>query len=168
MRYLVAAVILLALLGCGYHFPGKSGTLPGGVQSLYVPLFVNKTAEPQLENLLSNDVSQVFSRSGRVQQVETLQQAEAILEGVIRSYSTKAVAYDQQDDISEYRSTVVVDAALRQTADGRLLWQGQISWDDEYLAADDKIFQEDLEREAMEEISLRIAEELLARMLDDF
>ncbi|MCK4690258.1 MAG: molecular chaperone, partial [Desulfuromonadales bacterium] len=93
---------------------------------------------------------------------------EAVLEGVISSYRTRAYSYDKNDDISEYRSTMVVNAKFRQVEDGRLLWQGQVSWDDEYPAADDKSLQEDFEQEAIEEISLRLAEELFYRLLDDF
>ncbi len=91
-----------------------------------------------------------------------------MLEGVISSYRTRAYSYDKNDDISEYRSTMVVNAKLRQVEDDRLLWQGQVSWDDEYPAADDKSLQEDFEQQAIEEISLRLAEELFYRLLDDF
>lgn len=168
MRLLVIVITLLSVFGCGYHFPGKGGSLPGEVQKVYLPLFVNRTSEPQLESLLSNNVSEVFARNGNISQVETQQQAEAVLEGVVSSYSSRAVSYDKNDDISEYRSTIVIDVALRQVSDGRLLWQGSVAWSDEYPATDDKAEQEDRERDAIENISLRIAEELLSRLLDDF
>lgn len=168
MRALAVVVLFFCLAGCGYNFPGKGGALPGEVQKIYLPLFVNRTAEPQLESLLSNNVSEVFARNGNISQVESQQQAEAVLEGTITSYSTRALSYDKNDDISEYRATMVVDAKLRQLTDGRLLWQGTVSWDDEYQAANDKTVQEDYERDAVEEISLRISEELLSRLLADF
>ncbi|WP_303722609.1 LPS assembly lipoprotein LptE [Malonomonas rubra] len=167
MKYL-AAVIFLLLIGCGYHFPGKGGSLPGKVKTVYIPLFVNKTKEPQLESLVSNEISVVFGRNSNISQVESLDQAEAVLEGVVSSYASKPIAYDTSDDISEYRATMTIDAVLRQVSDGRLLWQGNVSWKEEYLADDDKAIQEDFEREAIDEISLRISEELLSRMLDDF
>lgn len=168
MRCLMVVILLTGLVGCGYHFPGKGGVLPGDVQMVYLPLFINKTSEPQLENLLSNNVSEVFARNANISQVENVQQAEAVLEGVVSSYRTRALSYDKNDDISEYRATMVIDVKLRQVTDGRLLWQGTISWDDEYPAADDKTAQEDFEHTAMEGISLRIVEELLSRMVDDF
>ncbi len=167
MRNLALLLLLFCLVGCGYNFPGK-GDLPAGVSRIYVPLFSNRSAEPLLENRLSSAVSEVFARNNRITLVENRDQAEAILEGDIRSYSTRAVAYDSNDDISEYRSQMLVDARLLQVTDGRLLWQGNVSWDDEYAAADDKALQEDLEQDAIDEISLRIAEELLYRLVDDF
>jgi outer membrane lipopolysaccharide assembly protein LptE/RlpB len=167
MRLLVLLSLLLCLVGCGYNFPGK-GQLPAGVSRVYVPLFTNRTAEPLLENRLSTAVSEVFARNNRLTLVESRDEAEAILDGVIRSYSTRAISYDSNDDISEYRAQMQVEARLLQVTDGRLLWQGNAVWDDEYAAADDKAVQEDLEREAIDEISLRIAEELLSRLIDDF
>ena len=167
MRYALL-LLLLILTGCGYHFAGQGGELPGGVKKLYLPLFTNRTAEPRLENRLASDLSLVFGRNSAISQVEQREAAEAMLEGVISGYSTRAISYDRNDDISEYRATMNVEVKLRAVADGRLLWQGPVSWSDEYLAADDKNLQADYEREAKEEISLRISEEILSRLLDDF
>lgn len=167
MRFVTVALLLL-LAGCGYNFPGRGGSLPGDVQKVYLPLFANRTAEPYLETLLSNDLSEVLSRNGNISQEESRPQAEAILEGTVTSYTSKALSYDKNDDVGEYRATIGVEVKLRQVADNKLLWQGTVVMDDEYLAADDKNVQEDLERDAMEEISMRIAEEVLSRLLDDF
>lgn len=168
MRALLVFVSLLILVGCGYHFPGQGGALPGDVQRLYVPLFANRTAKPQLENNLSSRVSEVFARNGKITLVEQQQLAEAVLEGVISSYTSTPLSYNQNDDISEYRATMTLEAKLRQIEDGRLLWSGTIKWDENYIAATDKGLQSDLEDEAIDEISLRLSEELLYRMLDDF
>ena len=167
MRYLLLLLVLLSA-GCGYHFPGTSGAFPSGVKSVYLPLFVNQTSETRLENRLSSDLSEVLSRNGNVSQVESRQQAEGILEGTITSYSTSAVSYDSSDDISEYRATMQVAVILRSVADGRLLWQGLVSRSEEYLAADDKNLQDDYENQAIEEISQRVAEDILSNLLTDF
>lgn len=168
MKFLAALCLLLGVSACGYHFPGQTGTLPGGVKNIYIPLFVNKTSEPQLENRLSSVVSEVFARNGKISQVESAKQAEAVLEGVISSYRTTPLSYDKFDNISEYRSTMVVDAKLRRVSDGRLLWQGSVTWYADYVAAADKTIQGDLEKDAIDEINRRLAEELFYRLLDNF
>jgi outer membrane lipopolysaccharide assembly protein LptE/RlpB len=164
----VAFSLIFLLIGCGYHFPGQGNILPGGGRTIYIPLFVNRTAEPQLENRLSSDVSEVFARNGRISQVESQQLADTVLEGIITSYESRALSYDRNDDISEYRATMTVEVKLRQVSDGRLLWQGTVSWNEDYIAANDKALQQDLEQEAIEEITRRLAEELFYRVLDDF
>jgi outer membrane lipopolysaccharide assembly protein LptE/RlpB len=168
MKQLAILALLLILSACGYHFSGPNASLPGGGRALYIPLFVNQTAEPQLENRLSSIVSEVFARAGEISLVEAQERADAVLEGVISSYQSRALSYDKNDNISEYRATMVVAAKLRQVGDGRLLWQGTISWDGEYVAAADKALQEDLEQITIEEISRRLAEELYYRLLEDF
>jgi len=168
MRFFLVFILLSSLLGCGYHFPGQSGALPEGVEKLYVPLFINKTAEPQLENKMTSRVSEVFSRNNKISQVEKSEYAEAVLLGTIRDYETRAVSYGSNDNIGEYRSTMVVDVVLQQADTERSLWQGNVSWSDEYSASDDKNLQEDLEQQAIDEITLRLAEEILYQLLDDF
>lgn len=155
-------------MGCGYHFPGQSGALPEGVEKLYIPLFINKTAEPQLEYKMTSRVSEVFSRNSKISQVEKSISAEAVLLGTVRDYTTRALSYNSNDNIGEYRSTMVVDAVLQQVETERSLWQGTISWSAEYSASEDKNLQEDLERQAIDEITLRLAEEILYQLLDDF
>ena len=168
MKLAVIIVFLTGLFGCGYHFSGHGGTLPGNVSKLYIPLFINQTSEPLLENLLSSLVSEVFSRNEQVSQVETAGQADAVLEGRISSYRSRAVSYDRNDDVSEYRAALTVTAVLRGLPAGDPLWQGTVSWEADYLAAEDKTVQEDLEQQAVEEICLRLAEELLNQLAEDF
>ena len=168
MRFLGLFVLMFCLSGCGYHFPGQAGALPGGVEELYIPLFVNKTAEPQLEYQMTSRISEVFSRNSEISQVEKPIHAEATLVGTIRDYKTRALSYDSQDDIGEYRATMIVNAQLRQVETEQLLWEGTVSWSAEYSAVDDKSEQEGFEAQALDEITLRLAEELLYKLLDDF
>jgi len=168
MKFLNLFLLLFCLLGCGYHFPGQAGALPAGVEKLYIPLFVNKTAEPQLESKVTSRVSEVFSRNSKISQVETPSSAEAILTGTIRDYQTRALSFDRNDAIGEYRSTMIVDVALHQAETEQLLWQGTVSWSAEYSAGTDKNAQEGFEQQALDEITLRLAEELLYKLLDDF
>ncbi len=168
MKLLGLLLFIFCLTGCGYNFPGQSGNLPTGVERVYIPLFANKTTEPQLENELTNRVSEVFSRNKSIAQVKKITQADAILTGIISDYSTHAVAYDRNDDIGEYKATMIVAVSLVATDTNDILWDKTISWSRSYNAADDKGMQEDFEQQAIDEISLRLAEEILYRLLDDF
>ncbi|MFN7131744.1 MAG: LPS assembly lipoprotein LptE [Myxococcales bacterium] len=69
MRSSVLPVLLLVLAaslssGCGYRFTASGGELPGGARSLYVPTFVNRTAEPGAEVYFTNALRQEASRAG--------------------------------------------------------------------------------------------------------
>lgn len=168
MRHIITLFFLLLLTACGYQFPGQGGALPGGVEKLYIPLFVNKTSEAQLDNKLSSRVTEVFARNSKISQVENPDQANAILVGSIDKYQSRALSYDKNDDISEYRSTMVVSAQLQSAHNKEVLWQKTVPWSVAYKAANDKSLQADLEQQAIDEICLRLAEELFYQLLDDF
>jgi len=165
---IVALVVLICLAGCGYNFPGKSGTLPGGVEKVYVPLFINKTSEPRLENKLGNRLSEVLARSSKISQVGQEDTAEAVLLGTILKYQSRALSYDRNDNIGEFRSIMTVDVALHRVGTDEVLWKKTISWNSVYRADKDKGLQADLEEQAINEVSLRLAEEILHQLLDDF
>lgn len=165
---IIGLILLVCLAGCGYHFPGQSESLPGDVEKLYVPLFVNKTTESGLENKLSSRISEVFARSSKISQVVSEEKAEAILLGTISRYESRALSYDKNDDISAYRSTMTADVILQRVGSKEILWEKKVSWNSDYNAAQNKGTQEDLKQLAIDDITLRLSEEILHQLLDDF
>jgi outer membrane lipopolysaccharide assembly protein LptE/RlpB len=163
---LLAASLLVA--GCGYHLPGRGSSLPPEVQSLYIELFSNRTAEPFLENRITNNVIDRFARKRQLRLVEKRDIADAVISGVITGYDTSPISYDRNDVITEYRSTMTIAVALRQTADDRILWKGSIDWSEEYPASLDKSVQEDNEAAAIAVIADRLAQELYFRIMENF
>jgi outer membrane lipopolysaccharide assembly protein LptE/RlpB len=161
-------VILSLLAGCGYHPPGRGGNLPAEVRTLHIELFANRTAEPFVENGITDLVTDEFARSRYLRLSEDKERADAVLSGAVSAYSTVPISYDRNDEITEYRSALTITATLRRAADGKVLWKGDLSWDEEYPSSDDKAVQEDNEAEAILLISDRLAEELYFRIVDNF
>ena len=169
MRALITFITLMAVLcGCAYHFGGESDQLPGGVQRLYVTLFDNRTPEAFLENLVTNRVIEKFARTGKIHIVEDRNSADGVLSGIISSYERSAVAYNQSDSIIEYRSRIKCAAELRRAEDNSVLWKGTVSWDDEFISAIDREITEGREAIAQEAIAKRLADELYARLTENF
>lgn len=168
MKYFSCLVLLVCLSGCGYHFSGHSGNLPGGVEKLYIPLFINKTSEPRLETRFASQVSEVFSRNKKILQVEKREEAEAVLLGTVRSYKNQSLSYDRRDDIGTYYSTMNIDVELRRVDTNQLIWEGSVKWKEIYRASSDKNIQDLSRQQALQQIILRLSEELFYRLLDDF
>jgi outer membrane lipopolysaccharide assembly protein LptE/RlpB len=169
MRFIIGFSFLVFLLcGCGYHVGGAADQLPGDIRTLYVKLFDNQTAEAFLENLVTNRVIEKLSRTADLAIVEDPDQADAVLSGVISSYGRGAVAYDRDDEIVEYRSHIGCSSELRQTADGTVLWKGTVYWDEEFSAAADPADEEDAESLAQEAVARRLADQLYARLTQNF
>ncbi|PLX90729.1 MAG: hypothetical protein C0619_08775 [Desulfuromonas sp.] len=168
MIRLTLALLLLLCCGCGYQVPGQGDALPGDVQVLYLPLFVNETTKPRLENALTDAVAEALGRLPGVRISADKDTSDAVLEGRVLSYATSAIAYDQADKIREYQSRLSTEVKLRRVEDGRLLWQGRLERKEPFLANIDKTAQNDLEELAIAEINRRMADDLLFRLLADF
>ncbi len=159
----LAALLLLFFAGCGYQFAG--GSLPADVRLLKLPLAVNMTTEPLLENILAVPLTAVLARQQAVELVES--GPEAVLQATITDYYVDPTSYDSNDRISVFRATLKVHFALKRQ-DGKLLWQGDLQRQQTYRAAVDKNQQEDLESVAIESMARDIADDLLYRLVTRF
>ena len=164
MRLVVLALLLLA--GCGYQF--SAGRLPGDIRLLNLPLAVNQTTEPLLENILAAPLTAVFARQQAVVLVESESGSDAVLQAIITHYDVNPLSYDSNDRISELSAMLRVHFTLKQQKDGRLLWQGDLQRQETYRAAVDKNQQEDLESIAIESMARDIADDLLYRLVARF
>ena len=164
MRLTVLLFLLFA--GCGYHLSG--GSLPEDVRLLNVPLAVNKTSEPLLENVLAAPLTAVLARQKAVELVESASGSEAVLQAIITDYNVEPTSYDSNDRISVYTATIVVHFSLSQQKDGKILWQGELQRQETYVAAVDKNQQEDLESVAIESMAKNIADDLLYLLITRF
>jgi len=168
MLRLLALGLVLLIGGCGYHPLGRGSALPEGVESVYIPLFTNRSLEPFLENQLTRDVVEEFSRRQGLRVVEDPAVADARLEGEILAFRADALSYDPADRIGQFRATLTISAVLRRSDSGLVLWKGQLTWAEKYPIAADKSVQEDNEQAAIRVISRRLAENLYFRLHDNF
>jgi outer membrane lipopolysaccharide assembly protein LptE/RlpB len=111
-------LLLTALLGLGLGLltSGCAGyrlgsMLPADIKTVYVPTFVNKTAEPQLEVETTQSLIEELQRDGSLRVVNE-DQADAVLKVTLRSYKIEPVAYrsDERTSAREYR--IVMHAGI--------------------------------------------------------
>jgi hypothetical protein len=168
MRFWLILGLALLLSGCGYQPIGRTTGPPQGVETVYIPLFVNRSLEPFLENLITQNVIEELSRRQGMRVVEDAGRADARLEGEILSFRADAVSFGPDDRIGQYRAAMTIGAVLRRTDTGMVLWKGQLSWSQLYPVDLDKSIQEDNEQAALRVISRRLAENLYFRLHDNF
>ena len=162
----LTVLLLLFVAGCGYQFAG--GKLPGDVQYLSLPIAINKTAEPLLENVLSAPLSAVLARQQHIELVESDELAEAVLQATITDYTVVPISYSSNDRISAFNASLTINFTLRRQVDGKLIWQGTLQRQTTYSAAADKNLQEDLESIAIESMAKDIADDLIYRLVTRF
>lgn len=116
-----AVLLALATLlgGCGYTV---HGTLPSHINTVAVPIFENRTAEPAIEGFITRAVVQAFSANGRLKVVGS-GQADAILHGEIIRYSVTSIAFDKDANVRQYRLQVMVNLRMRDVRRNAVLFQ---------------------------------------------
>lgn len=162
-------LLAVALGGCGYHTPGASHDWAGGdARHLYVALFDNLTAEPYLENYITDALVAELSRSRLVTLTEAVELADVRLLGEVKDFHSHAVAYGTTDQITEYRATMTVAVRLVGRGGEELLWSESLQRSEDYLASVSKNLQLEGERLAAQQVARRLAEDIYASLLNSF
>lgn len=113
------ALALAAAGGCGYTV---GGNLPAHLKTVAVPVFVNKSLQPDIAGPITVAVAQAFASDGRLR-VVPVPEADTILEGEIVSYRLDLVGFDAQANVQAYQVVVTLNVRFRDVRAGAMLWQ---------------------------------------------
>ena len=113
--------LLLAGIGCGYRLAGEGGGPPSEIRSIAVPTFNNETYEAGIETIVTNALLRELIKDRRLKVVGQ-DEADAIMEGTVTSFTTSSVAYDPTGVVLEYRTWVTLDVTVRRNRKGEILW----------------------------------------------
>jgi outer membrane lipopolysaccharide assembly protein LptE/RlpB len=160
--------LILLLTGCGYGLLSDPEHLPHDIKTLHVALFENRTTEPYLENVVTENVVRRLLRIPELRLQSSSAEYDAVLSGKINSYYIKASAYDALDQPQQYRLNMKIEAQLQRSRDGRILWRGELLRSAEFLANADLMLQADFERQAQQQVAERLAEDLSYQIASDF
>ena len=156
----------LFLLSCGYKFSG-GGNLPSDIRSVCITILENRTAETGVENIITNDLIYEFTRAGNVVLTDK-DKAEAILAGIVQSVRSDTISHRGTHTSLERRVKVVVNLKLT-GQDGRTIWSVKdISENEDYVVMPEKSATERNKRDAISELSKRLAENIYNRLTDAF
>lgn len=169
MRILLVLLILLAP-GCGYHVPGASDPWVGGdARTVYLELFENMTAEPYLDNYMTDALVEELSRSRLFQLTENLEAADVLIGGTVDRFTSYAMSYSSSDRITDYRATMDITVRLQDNGhEQQVVWQQKMHRSEDYSAAVNKNLQLEGERLAARQVAKRLAEDIRAKLLNNF
>ena len=162
-----AAVLALAvtLSGCGYSF---QGTLPDHVKTVAVPIFVNRTQQPAVENVITRAIVDAFATNGRLRVVRP-EDADSILEGEVLQYTVGAIAVDPSLNVQQYRLGVTLNLRMRDVRQNRLLFeQANFSEQADFLVAGSVAQTLSIEAGALQQAATEIARSVVSLALDRF
>ncbi len=114
-------VVVMALAGgCGGYRVGA--LLPEHIKTIAVPVFVNRTSEPNLEIQATNAVINQLATDGTLRVVPE-DEADVVLTVRLVRYQRKAIRYTGVTRPTEYRITVTALATLHDRHEGVDLWK---------------------------------------------
>jgi hypothetical protein len=158
-RWPVLLVIALCAGGCATYKVGS--TLPDGVQSVYIPVFINETDEPGVESEATRAAIQEFQNDGTLR-VTTEDAADLVLTVTIKEFKLKPLQYkrDRTTTAEEYRLTLVADVVATRTSNRSVLSERtHLEGDAEFtLATDMRAAKRDALPDAAEDLAHKIVE----------
>lgn len=118
-RLLCILWVLCGLCGCGYRV---GSLLPKDIKTVAVPMFENKTPEPELEVMVTNGIIQEFITDGSLQVVEE-ENADTILLGEIIDYRREPIRYTKEEITREYRLVIAVRLVFKDQRHNEVIWE---------------------------------------------
>ncbi len=120
--YVLAALALCMGLtpGCiGYRL---GSTLPPGIESVHVPIFLNETTEPLLETQTTGATIQELQKDGTLR-VRDKSGADALLEVTLTRFTLEPLRYerDSAKTTNEYRMRIRAKLIFKRLSDGSVM-----------------------------------------------
>lgn len=168
IRVVMMAACLVTLTSCGYRLAGGEG-LPRGIKSIFIQLLDNKTTEPDIDIVTTNELKNMFIRKYPGVLVDREAEAAATLSGAVAGMRTETVVRRGALTALERSVSMTVDLTLKTAANERIWFAKGITSSDTYtVVSGDKETTEQNKRKALKDIAERIAEISYYRLTDDF
>ncbi len=120
--YLVAAAMLLS--GCGYHLAGIGHSLPAHMENIQVTIFQNETFEYGLESIITQEMMASFNRRSGIRVVQKAAEADAVLEGIIKTYEY-VPTLNAQRQVTQYYINITAEIRLRDMVENEIYWENK-------------------------------------------
>jgi outer membrane lipopolysaccharide assembly protein LptE/RlpB len=167
-RLFVSILLFAVISGCGYGFRGTVNNLPPDIKAVSIPVFTNESIEPGVEIIFANALIYEFNRS-QVLQVVSESQAQAQIDGKIRSIAIDPVIYASLTQAVQRKVTVTLEISCRRTDNQRVLWQNQsLSRYEVYQVTTDPNQTERNKQEAIKKIAQDLSERIHNSILENF
>lgn len=124
----LALVLAAAFLAgaCGYRLVGSGAGLPDDVRTVYLERFLNKTRVTGLEHGVGRALRRELAGAERPRVVNRLEDADAVLSGVIRHYGTRNLSEDGADRVLQSEARLDAEITLRRWSSREILWPRQV------------------------------------------
>ena len=121
LQWALLAVGVMLSAGCGYT---TKSSLDEQYQTIFVSAFQNASRQYDFQAPLTNAITRKFINDSRLRVVGR-DEADLILEGVIRDYRLKEITTDKDDETTQFLCVVLASARLTERATGKIVCQSE-------------------------------------------
>ena len=170
-----ALLVLTGLLlsGCGYNLVGRASNLPEDIEKVAIEPLKNSTTRPQVEQILTNAISDEMITRRRFTMVNNVDEADAILRGNVLSFNVRPLSFDREGLANNFEVTITADMRFQrpptlEDEEGEIVWSNSryIFRQDYPVDPGEAFF--DRENLAIEETAIRFAETMVTDLLEGF
>lgn len=169
----VAALVGLVVCASGFrecYKPVKRSGMPSHIRTIAVPAFQNQALRYRIETRFTDSVMNEIIRRGKGLRVQSEPEgADAVVDGVIKSFGFGGVLLDTRGRARIFEVTVVAAVTVRDRVRNRVLYDNQnFVFRGEFEFTDDprSFFNE--EDPAIERMSRTFAESLVSTLVNGF
>ena len=165
-RGLMIAVLLNAVVGCGYHL--TSSQRLGAAQKVWVPFFSNESVSPTAQTVLRRAFYEEFHALRGLSPASSEEDADLAMKARIISYSSRVVSYNALDQAREYSLSLNVELEIVKKGQTTPLWKGQIQGAKQYPANRDLALQRNSEEQALDATARIIAHKFISALEESY
>jgi len=169
------ACVLACVLACSSGFtecykPVTHSGLPEYIHTVAVPVFENQALRYKIETRFTEAVSNEIIRRGRGLRVQSERQgADAVVDGVIKSFSFSGVLLDERGRSRVFEVTIVGAVTVRDQVQNRVLYDNQnYVYRGEFEFANDPRTFFNEEDPAVQRLARSFAESLVSTLVNGF
>ncbi len=118
--FLVCALCLLS--SCGYRLAGHNVFLPEHIKKISVLPFINETKRSEIEQRITESVMKEFIKRGKYKISSEKENADAVLEGTISSFTTNPVQFSTEGRATRIEVSITVRAQLKDIVNDSVIW----------------------------------------------
>src|SRR5260221_13719827 len=120
----IAAVLLCAAPGCGYRLAGHNQLLPPQIKTIGILPFTNSTRRTEVDQRITEQVTQTFISRGGYRAVATAQGADAVLKGEVTGYDVNPVKVGRDGRATAYEGIVTASVERKDAAREKVYFRG--------------------------------------------
>lgn len=126
--YSLLLIVFLISYGCGvYTFNGSS--LPSHLKTVNIPLFLNKSMEPNVADEISQEINRQVLSSNQLRIIS--KEGDATISGEVTRYENVPYTFSatevKQVDVDQYRVTISADVEFYDNKKNNSLYKGAVT-----------------------------------------